>query len=218
MNLSWSELNKNIQTELKKKETFSQGINSLIFLRNEIFTVVENLFSDLSQNDFSLLPFPKSKGNDNATIAWSIFHLFRIEDIVCNSLIKNQQQIFFQNEYDKRLNSKIITTGNELTNEQMIDFSKSLNIQELFSYAKEVKSASNKMILELTSESLKTKITSEKKSALEKLNVVSTDESSIWLIDYWCGKDIRGLLQMPFSRHWIMHIEACLKIKEKILG
>ena len=132
MNLSWSELNKNIQTELKKKETFSQGINSLIFLRNEIFTVVENLFSDLSQNDFSLLPFPKSKGNDNATIAWSIFHLFRIEDIVCNSLIKNQQQIFFQNEYDKRLNSKIITTGNEFTNEQMIKFSKELNIKELY--------------------------------------------------------------------------------------
>lgn len=40
MNLSWSELNKNIQTELKKKETFSQGINSLIFLRNEIHKLV----------------------------------------------------------------------------------------------------------------------------------------------------------------------------------
>jgi len=38
----------------------------------------------------------------------------------------------------------------------------------------------------------------------------------IWLIDYWCGKDIRGLIQMPFSRHWIMHIEASLRIKNKI--
>lgn len=215
MNLSWSELNKNIQTELKKKETFSQGINSLIFLRNEIFTVVENLFSDLSQNDFSLLLFPKSKGNDNATIAWSIFHLFRIEDIVCNSLIKNQQQIFFQNEYDKRLNSKIITTGNEFTNEQMIDFSKELNIKELFTYAKEVKLNSDKMILELNYESLKTKIPEERKIQLQKLNVVSSDENSFWLIDYWCNKNFLGLLQMPFSRHWIMHIEACLKIRDK---
>ena len=24
------------------------------------------------------------------------------------------------------------------------------------------------------------------------------------------------LIQMPFSRHWIMHIEACLRIKNKI--
>ena len=52
----------------------------------KIFTVVENLFSDLSQNDFSLLPFPKSKGNDNATIAWSIFHLFRINYIILKIL------------------------------------------------------------------------------------------------------------------------------------
>ena len=214
MNLSWSELNKNIQTELKKKEIFSQGINSLIFLRNEIFTVVENLFSDLFQNDFSLLPFPKSKVNDNATIAWSIFHLFRIEDIVCNSLIKNQQQIFFQNEYDKRLNSKIITTGNEFTNEQMIKFSKELNIKELFTYAKEVKLNSDKMILELNYESLKTKIPEERKIQLQKLNVVSSDENSFWLIDYWCNKNFLGLLQMPFSRHWIMHIDACLKIRD----
>ncbi len=42
------------------------------------------------------------------------------------------------------------------------------------------------------------------------------DESAIWLIDYWCNKDVRGLIQMPFSRHWIMHIEACLRIENKI--
>ena len=215
MKKSWSDLNKQMQTQLKKQETFSEGIKSLLSLRNEMFKIIESFFSDLSLEDFSALPFPKSKGNDNATIAWSIYHLFRIEDIVCNSLIKDDNQIFFAGGFQNRLNASIITTGNELTNEQMIDFSKSLNIQELFSYAKEVKSVSNKIILELTSESLKTKITSEKKSALEKLNVVSHDESSIWLIDYWCGKDIRGLLQMPFSRHWIMHIEACLKIQDK---
>ena len=46
--------------------------------------------------------------------------------------------------------------------------------------------------------------------------VVSEDEEAYWLIDYWCGKDIRGLIQMPFSRHWIMHIEASLRIKGKL--
>lgn len=40
--------------------------------------------------------------------------------------------------------------------------------------------------------------------------------NAVWLIDYWCNKDIRGLIQMPFSRHWIMHTEACLRIKNKI--
>lgn len=40
--------------------------------------------------------------------------------------------------------------------------------------------------------------------------------NAAWLIDYWCGKDLRGLVQMPFSRHWIMHIEAALRIAGKL--
>ena len=65
---------------------------------------------------------------------------------------------------------------------------------------------------------IKEKITDEKRKQLEMLNVVSGDENAYWLIDYWCGKDVKGLIQMPFSRHWIMHIEACLKIRDKQLS
>ena len=57
----------------------------------------------------------------------------------------------------------------------------------------------------------------EDKERIRKLDVVSNDEDAIWLIDYWCSKDIKGLIKMPLSRHWIMHIEAANRIKEKIL-
>ena len=63
---------------------------------------------------------------------------------------------------------------------------------------------------------MKTKITGEKRQKLLSLNVVSEDENAFWLVDYWCSKDIRGLIQMPFSRHHIMHIEACLRIIDKL--
>ena len=67
----------------------------------------------------------------------------------------------------------------------------------------------------LSYDELKRKIPEERKGYLESLNVVNDDEKAIWLIDYWCSKDIRGLIQMPFSRHWIMHTEACLRIKKQ---
>lgn len=54
------------------------------------------------------------------------------------------------------------------------------------------------------------------KERLINLKVVSTNENAFWLIDYWCGKNIRELIQMPLSRHWIMNTEACLRIKNKI--
>ena len=65
---------------------------------------------------------------------------------------------------------------------------------------------------------MKEKISDNRRKQLETLNVVSADENAYWLIDYWCGKDVKGLIQMPFSRHWIMHTEACLKIKDKLLS
>ena len=76
--------------------------------------------------------------------------------------------------------------------------------------------ASTTQILKsLTFQDTKEKITEEKRKNLELLHVVSEDENACWLIDYWCKKDVKGLVQMPFSRHWIMHIEACLRIRDK---
>ena len=49
-----------------------------------------------------------------------------------------------------------------------------------------------------------------------KLPVCRNGKNAAWLVDYWCGKDFRGLVQMPFSRHWIMHIEAALRIAGKL--
>ena len=98
----------------------------------------------------------------------------------------------------------------------VVDFSRQLNLKELYSYIFEVKDSTEKIINNLSYDELKKKISEERKEYLKSLNVVSDDENAIWLIDYWCGKDIRGLIQMPFSRHWIMHIEASLRIKNKI--
>ena len=44
---------------------------------------------------------------------------------------------------------------------------------------------------------------------------VSADKNTLWLMDDWCGQGIRGRILMPFSRHWMMHAEACLRMKNK---
>ena len=64
MNKFFSDLNKQMQLELKKKETFADGIKSLLLLRSELFKIVESFFAELGAEDFSKMPFPKSKGND----------------------------------------------------------------------------------------------------------------------------------------------------------
>lgn len=86
----------------------------------------------------------------------------------------------------------------------------------MYSYADDVKKSTEEIVRSLKYSDLKTRITDERMENLKELGVVSTDENAVWLIDYWCNKDVRGLIQMPFSRHWIMHIEACLRILNKL--
>ena len=216
MNKEWSELNKLMQTQIKKRDTYDAGIETLFTLRDDLWKTITSFKEELSREDFNAIPFINADGYHSKTIAYSLWHVFRIEDIVAHTLIKGDEQVFFSGDFQARIRSPIITTGNELVKQEIADFSKQLNLDELYAYLSDVKHSTETMLRDLSYDDLKRKIPKERKEKLESLQVVSKDENAVWLIDYWCNKDVRGLIQMPFSRHWIMHIEACLRIRNKI--
>ena len=218
MNKQWSELNKTMQLQLKKKESITSGIATLLALRKGLMEQMKDFRTELAAEDFSAMPYRNATGYHSKTVAYSLWHIFRIEDIVAHTLIAGDEQVFFRGDYQRKINSPIMTTGNELTGEEIIQFSQKLCIEELYAYIDAVNMASTEILENLAYEDIKLKIPDEKREVLENLGVVSKDENAWWLIDYWCGKDIRGLIQMPFSRHWIMHIEACIRIMEKLLS
>lgn len=216
MNKEWSVLNKTMQQLLKKEDTYKGGIDTLFNLRDQLMEVMDSFRAELSREDFIAIPFMNADGYHSKTIAYSMWHIFRIEDIVAHTLINSDEQLFFAEGYQKRINSPIITTGNEFVKEEITDFSMQLDIDELYSYIHDVKSSTESIISSIPFYMLKNKVSVEGRKALEASNSVSKDENAVWLIDYWCGKDIRELIQMPFSRHWIMHTEAAIRIKNKI--
>lgn len=215
MNKEWSELNKTMQAQLKKKDTFDEGIATLFELRKNLWNTISSYKKELKREDFDSIPYINADGYHSKTIAYSLWHIFRIEDIVAHTLIKGDEQVFFAKGYQEKIGSPIITTGNELVKKEIADFSSKLDLDALYSYISDVKKSTEKILKGLSFEETKIKISDDRRKELESLGVVSEDESAIWLIDYWCKKDVRGLIQMPFSRHWIMHSEACERIKAK---
>lgn len=217
MNKDWSEMNKLVQLKIKKEATFNEGISLLLELRTMLFNELVRLKNDLNREDFNAIPFINATGFHNKTIAYSIWHMFRIEDIATHTLIAHDEQIFFLGNYQNLIKSPIITTGNELMKQQIADFSQTLDLDALYEYAKEVKESTDCILKKLTFDVLKRKVSSEDRHQLEILKVVSEDDRAWWLIDYWCDKDIKGLIQMPLSRHLIMHTQACLRIENKLM-
>lgn len=216
MNREWAELNKAMQLQLRKNESFADGIETFFALRNRLIQALGELKAQLDRADFNAMPFPNANGYHSKTIAYSIWHISRIEDIAAHSLIQGDEQVFFAENYQKRIGSPIITTGNELVGEQIPEFSRQLDLDELYQYAADVKNSTDAIVGNLEFSDLKRKMTEKDKDRLRPLHVVSSDERAVWLIDYWCGKDVRGLIQMPFSRHWIMHTEASIRIRNKL--
>lgn len=216
MNKEWSELNKKMQMLLRKKDTFKDGISVCLELRNTLSDAVEKLCDKLSDEQYSLMPYPDANGYHCKTIAYSIWHMARIEDITAHTLICGDEQVLFRDDYLKATCSPIITTGNELVRDEITAFSQSLNISELLRYAADVKASTDELLSRLSFEDSKRKFSSDDKERVIASKSVNEDENAVWLIDYWCGKDITGIIKMPFTRHLIMHIEAMMRIAGKI--
>lgn len=212
MNKDWAEKNKQMQILLNKKDTFRDGISLLIELRTDIFQQITQIMNGYPEEAFYQMPFAKAKGYHSKTLNYSIWHIFRIEDIVAHEMIEEDTQILFRKGYVEKMNASIITTGNELGTEEIETFSKGLNRWELYNYAKDVFEATNQLLMRLEYSDLKRKFGDEAKGKLVASKCVSEDENAIWLIEYWCSKDVKGLIKMPFSRHHIMHVEAMCRI------
>ena len=215
MNKEWSEQNKKMQS-LLKKATFDQGIGALLALRETLMAETRSWRAALRPEDYSEMPFSGADGYHSKTVAYSIWHIMRIEDIVVNTLIRNQEEALFSGDFLRKTASPIVTTGNELAKEQIADFSRRLNIAALYDYAQAVRESTDQWLRSIRYEDLKRRFSDGDRERIKELGVVSADESAFWLIDYWCGKDVAGLLKMPLSRHWIMHIEAAERIIGKI--
>lgn len=199
------------QSNIKKRDSYAEGKANLLTLRKELSVICDYIFEVCNNEDFYKMPLKTDK-----TIAYYLYHLNRIEDITSNILIAAKEQIFIIENYDKRLNSPIITTGNEIGRDGLIEFSKAIDIKQLKIYVSAVMANTNEIIKGISFEESKIRVSASRKEEAIKSKAVSTDESAFWLIDYWCSKTYAGLMLMPFSRHQMMHLDGCMRIINKI--
>lgn len=110
MNKEWSEINKKMHSQLNKT-SFSKGIDTLLELRETLMREVMSWKNALKEKDYYAIPFINADGYHSKTIAYSLWHIFRIEDIVVHTLIKNDKQIFFSDSSQQKMNAPIYYNG-----------------------------------------------------------------------------------------------------------
>ncbi len=171
-------------------------------------TFCDELLDGLEDEDYSIMPTEKDE-----TIAWHLWHIARIEDLVGNLLIAERPQIF-SDEWMERLNISVKDTGNAMTDDEIIGFSKQVKKQELIYYRNAVGRQTCELLKSLTPGDLKRKPSDESLARLISEGGLLEVKKSIWLKKFWGSYTVTGLILLPLTHHHMIHLPDSVRIKE----
>ncbi|PXY02434.1 hypothetical protein DF185_07230 [Marinifilum breve] len=216
---TWNQNQKRLRDLLGKESSFQEAIK--LFLdqharvhasdvsKVDFFTFEDELWKDMDDVSFRI-----SQNKKGRTVAYGIWHSTRIEDITMNLLVAEKGQVIDEYKCLKEINSPIYDTGNALEPDEIIEFSKIINIKALRNYRKLVGKRTREIVNSLTYADLKNKVSKRGIEKIISLGAVAKDEKASWLIDFWGKKNIAGILLMPASRHLLVHINECMEAKK----
>ncbi len=178
--------------------------------QSNVVTFEDELWEGLHKDTFCTMPTIKDE-----TVAWSLWHITRIEDITMNILVANETQIIYKENWLEKLGVTVCDTGNSMTDEEIIDLSCRLNMQELRQYRIAVGRKTREIITSLQPADLKEKIKADRLQRILNEGAVLNVEGANWLIDFWGRKNVAGILLMPVTRHQMVHLNAAMHLKKK---
>lgn len=173
-------------------------------------TFCDELLDGLEEDDYSVMPTEKDE-----TIAWHLWHIARIEDLVGNLLIAEKPQIF-SDEWMERLNVSVKDTGNAMTDDEIISFSKQVKKQELINYRNAVGRQTRGLFKALTPSDLKRKPSDVSLARLVSEGGLLEVKKSIWLKKFWGSYTVTGLILLPLTHHHMIHLPDSVRIKEYV--
>lgn len=211
-------LQKRLNDIIRVPERFSEARELCLALHASVHfaqdgaapTVMDELWRELEPEDFAVMPTVK-----DVTIAWNIWHITRVEDLTVNCLIAGKKQIL-DKEWIARLGATAADTGNAMTDDEIMRLSRNLDPDALRAYRIAVGENTRRILSALGPEDMARKADAGGRRKIIDGGGVTDHPESFWLVDFWCRKDIAGLITMPVTRHQLGHINDSFKLKEKI--
>lgn len=148
-------------------------------------------------------------GTKTVPMCWQFWHTYRIEDLVSNILMKNQDQIF-NNAWQKKIGATITDTGNALELDEAIAFGKAIDVEALRDYMIAVGKNTRKILAELTLEEIQSMVPEPWVMRILEEGGVTTDFRSVWLLVFWGRLTRGGMILTPMTAHHMMHLPPCI--------
>lgn len=218
----WNDNHKFVKNALTKPELYGQAIS--IFLSQhallhetpvgqlEQISLADHLMKNLDELTFR--QYPVSNPDTKNSIAWHLWHISRIEDMTMNILIADAPQVMNTGDWLPKLNIPFTHSGNDMTEEEISLLSSTIDLDALRAYRIEVGRQTRIIVESLNPGDFQLPIDAKRMNRLFEEQAVMT--KSEWLVNYWSKKNIAGLLLMPATRHNFLHLNKCVRIKDRL--
>lgn len=200
--------------KIEESKRLALSLHSMVHL-SEMSGINKKTFEDELWEGLDEETFKTAVKDAGRTIAYNLWHITRIEDITMNLLVAGDEQIFNKGNWQERINSKIIDTGNGMSENEIMEFSKDINMQELKNYRIEVGRRTRYLIENLSVQDMKRKFDKHRLQRILDEGAVLDVKASNWLVDFWGRKNVSGIILMPVTRHHVVHINESLSAKKK---
>ncbi|MFB9826576.1 DinB family protein [Lederbergia wuyishanensis] len=218
----WNENHKRLKEIILKTEEHSKAVQ--LFLNQHSLlhsssisqmvheTLEDKLMKNLDETTFRQFPVPNPDTKNS--IAWHLWHIARIEDMTMNLLVADEQQVLYSANWLEKMNISFTHSGNDMPEEDIAILSSRIDIHSLLAYRAAVGIQTQKVISSLKPGQFKIQVDQNRITRLFDEKAVLPN--SRWLAEYWSKKNIAGLMLMPATRHIFLHLNKCVRIKEKL--
>lgn len=217
---TWNLNLKYLREIILKKDNIEESKSLFLKLHSmvhssEMSGIIEKTFEDELWEGLEEEKFRTAINGKGRTVAYGIWHSTRIEDITMNILVNDGSQVLNEGDWKEKINATITDTGNALNEDQILEFSKNINMQELKNYRIAVGQKTQEIVKNLTYEHMKRKFEKAQLKRILDEGAVLDVEASNWLIDFWGKKNVAGILLMPGTRHHVVHLNESFRAKKK---
>lgn len=219
---NWSENHKLLSGIISKPEAHAKAVTLFLKLHAALYasetsypchpTYEDTLWHNILET--TLRSYPVHTPGSHNSIVWHIWHSARIEDITMNILGADSGQVLHSEHYAEQLETSFIHSGNGMNDEEIARFSAEVNLKALSAYRRAVAARTRSMISALQPGQFAAKATpAQFRRVLEEKAILETEQ---WLLDYWGGKTLAGLILMPATRHNFVHLNKAMRVKQKL--
>jgi hypothetical protein len=146
--------------------------------------------------------------------AWRIWHMARIEDATMNILLANGTQVFASGKWIDKLAVDYVGVGNEMSDADIVQLSKTINLKALFAYRLAVGKRTRAIVQRLKLDLLARPPAPDRLQRL--IDECAVQPPALWLRDYWGGHSAANLLLMPATRHPFVHLNEIKRLLPKL--